>query len=255
MEIAFPRYQTHQTCPVQNPPTFLFAAKGQNPNAPSGPPSGLKETSASEMSPAGMKTVSAIPSTGQTGPLVSDVMPGFSSAQPPASSLVFGIPSSLPPSASSAQDSLSQPTQAQLPVPLGRRADDSPNTYKPRQLSDGSTPTLPPGMVHAYSTESPISARDEKSSLGSAEEDESEASTLNSSSDEASEGAETASSTSESGPEDDSGKGRHARQLPPGLALARRGKDEKPHRVAPMSRRSARESESREPVVEEKIVP
>ncbi|KAL1441721.1 hypothetical protein MTO96_008438 [Rhipicephalus appendiculatus] len=182
-----------------------------------------------------------MPSTGQTGPLVSDLKPGLSSAQQPINALTPGIPSSLPPSASSAQGSLSGTTQAQLPMPSAR-AGDSPNTSKPRQLSDMSTPILPPGMVDPYLRDSPISARVGKSSSDSSEE-ESEASSSNSSSeDEASERAESTSNTSESGSEDDSGKSRHARELPPGFARARRGKDGEPHRVAPMSRSSARES-------------
>uniref|UniRef100_A0A131Z5M3 Pancreatic trypsin inhibitor n=1 Tax=Rhipicephalus appendiculatus TaxID=34631 RepID=A0A131Z5M3_RHIAP len=248
----FPTLSNMPNLPLQKPPTFLFEAKGQKPNVPSGPQ--LKETGASEMSPAGMKTVSAMPSTGQTGPLVSDLKPGLSSAQQPINALTPGIPSSLPPSASSAQGSLSATTQAQLPMPSAR-AGDSPNTSKPRQLSDMSTPILPPGMVDPYLRDSPISARVGKSSSDSSEE-ESEASSSNSSSeDEASERAESTLNTSESGFEDDSGKSRHARELPPGFARARRGKDGNPHRVAPMSRSSARESPSREPVVEEKIVP
>ncbi|XP_049271871.1 serine/arginine repetitive matrix protein 2-like [Rhipicephalus sanguineus] len=247
----FPSLPNLPNLPAQKPATFLFEAQGQQPNVPSGPL--LKETGASEIPAVGKKIVSAMPSTGQTGPLVSDKRPALSSAQPPINALISGVPLSPPPSAM--QGPLSEASRAPLPMPSGR-AGDSPNTSKPRQLSDMSTPTLPPGMVDPYLTDSPISPRAGKSASDSSEEDESDASSSNSSNDdEATERAESTSNTSESGPEEDSGKVRHARELPPGLARTRRGKDEKTHRVAPMSRRSAREGPSREPVVEEKIVP
>lgn len=251
-EAAPPKSHLASFTPQRPPPPF--GAAGPQPNIPSKPElegTGASEMSSLEPSAVGQKTVSAMPPVRQAGPLVSDSGPGLFSARPPQNGLMAGMPPSLPPRASTAQGPLSDASRA--PSLPSTRASDSSNTSQPKQLSDMSMPTSPPGMVDPYiRNEPPRNARVEKEASDSPSENDTAASRPDKSGDHgASTTAAPASSTSAAGPtqppKGDPAKARHARELPL--------RDWMPQPVAPISRRSAREGPLREPVVEEEIVP
>lgn len=254
----FPTKSYLPSLPHRRPPPFLFGGPEQQPNLASR--FTLRETGASQTTAATNKTVSTMPTAGQSGPLISHSTPGLTSSLLPQSALMSSSPLSSPPSASPSQGPPSEANRPQLP---SGRAGDSSNASEPRQDSDMSTLSSPTGIAEPRLAGGPItSARPGNSTSGSSEEESSQSSPSDSSTeDEDTVTDAPASNTSEKGtsqpPKDDLAKGRHARELPPGLTRTKRVVDGMPHRMAPISGRSAaaREDRSREPVVEEKIVP
>ncbi|XP_075548490.1 uncharacterized protein LOC142582541 [Dermacentor variabilis] len=261
VETAPPKSHLASVPPPRPPP--LSGAAGPQFNVPSKPElegTGTSEMSFSDRSSEGKKTASTMPPLRQAGSLVNDSAPGFFSARPPQNGLMAGMPPSLPPSlpprANAAQSPLSDSSRPQ-PLP-STRASDSSNASQPRQLSDMSIPTFPPGMVDPNITdEPPRNARVEKEASHSSAQNDTATSRSDKSADH---GTSTTAPPASSAPEpeptprNDPAKARHARELPGGFGRTRRTRDGMPQRAAPISRRSAREGPPREPVVEEKIV-